>query len=120
MATPQEFLSKNLKWITLILLLLFLYKSVQSCNRNMKFNITSKQYITQIDSLKDLYTSYYKKTQDSIKRLNFELQLAKEQARLSDEKAKAVQTAVEKIRTNTTTTVVVKGVEEIRDTIKRK
>lgn len=113
--TPQQFFSKNLKWITLALFFLFAFKSVQSCNRNMRLNITSGQYIT----LKNMYNTYYKESQDSIKKLNFELRLASEHAKSADEKASAVQNAVEKMRTNTTTTVVVKGVEEIKDTSKK-
>lgn len=117
--TPQQFFSKNLKWITLALFFLFAFKSVQSCNRNMRLNITSGQYINQVDSLKNMYNTYYKESQDSIKKLNFELRLVSEHAKSADEKASAVQNAVEKMRTNTTTTVVVKGVEEIKDTSKK-
>lgn len=49
--TPQQFFQKNLKWITLGLLVLFLFKSVQSCNRNMGTTITEKEYKHTIDSL---------------------------------------------------------------------
>lgn len=118
--TPAQFFTKNIKWIALILLFLFLLKSVQSCNRNMKLNIIENEYIIEIDSLKTLYNDYYKVTQDSIKKLNFELQLANEHVKSANEKATAVQNAVEKIRANTTTTVVVKGAEEIKDTIRTK
>jgi len=118
--TPAQFFDKNMKWIALALLFLLAIKSVQSCNRNMKLNITSGQYTEQIDSLKHLYNTYKETTQDSIKKLNFELKLAKEHVKSSDEKAQAVQNAVEKIRSNTTTTVVVKGAEEVKDTAKKK
>lgn len=111
--TPSQFFEKNMKWFALGLLFLFLFKSVQSCNRNMTINMGSKQYIEQIDSLKTLYGTYYKVSQDSIKELNYELKLAKEQAHASDDRANAVQSAVEKMRTNTTITV--KGAEEIKD-----
>lgn len=115
--TPQQFFSKNMKWIALALLFLLMFKSVQSCNRNMRLNITSGDYIHQIDSLKNMYNHYYEESQDSIKKLNFELRLATEHAKSADEKANAVQNAVERVRSNTTITV--KGVEEVKDTSKK-
>lgn len=120
MATPQHFFSKNMKWLMIAFLILFLFKSVQSCNRNMQLNITTNQYVEHLDSLQNLYNDYYKESQDSIKKLNFELQLAREHVKSANEKAYAVQSAVEKIKSNTTTTVVVKGAEEVKDTVKTK
>ena len=118
--TPQIFFERYCKWFALGLLFLFLFKTVQSCNRNMKLNISSGTYIHQIDSLKQQYYNYHELTQDSIKRLNFELRLANEKVNAANEKANAVQSAVEKIKSNTTTTVVVKGAEEVKDTSKKK
>jgi len=118
--TPEQFFTKNMKWIALALLFLLAFKTMQSCNRGMKLDMTNGTYIHQIDSLKKQYTDYREATQDSIRRLNFELQLANQHAKSSDEKAKAVQSAVEKIKSNTT--VVVKGVEEVKkenDSIKK-
>ena len=117
--TPAQFFEKNMKWFALGLLFLFLFKSVQSCNRNMALNIGSAQYVEQIDSLSKEYKEYKEITQDSIKKLNFELKLATEHANAANERAAAVQTAVEKIKSNTTTTVVVKGAEEVKDTSKK-
>jgi esterase/lipase len=111
--TPTQFFTKNMKWFALALLFLFLFKSVQSCNRNMQINVGSKKYIEQIDSLSKEYKEYKETTQDSIKKLNFELKLANEQAEAAKERANAVQSAVEKVRSNTTITV--KGAEEIKD-----
>lgn len=116
----EKWFNKNLKWIALILLVLFVFKSAQSCSRNMKLNISDKEYIHTIDSLNQKYNNYYELTQDSIKKLNFELKLANEHARSANDKADAVQSAVEKIRANTTTTVVVKGAEEVKDTNNKK
>jgi hypothetical protein len=116
--TPQIFFERNCKWFALILLLLLGFKSMQSCNRNTKLKMGSAQYIEQIDSLKNIHNTYYKITQDSIKELNYELKLAKEQVHAANERADAVQTAVEKVRSNTTITV--KGVEEVKDTNKNK
>jgi hypothetical protein len=118
--TPAQFFEKNMKWFALALLFLLLFKSTQSCNRKMKLNMSSGQYIEQIDSLKTLYNTYREDTQDSIKKLNFELKLASEHANAADQRANAVQSAVEKIKSNTTTTVVVKGAEEVKDTIRKK
>jgi len=75
--TPEQFFSKNMKWFALALLALFLFKTVQSCNRNMRLDISSGQYIHEIDSLKNKYNAYYKVSQDSIKELNYELKLEK-------------------------------------------
>lgn len=106
--TPEQFFSKNMKWFTLALLFLFLFKFTQSCNRKTKLDMGTKQYIEQIDSLKNLYIN----SQDSIKKINFELKLAKEQAKGANDRASAVQNAVEKLKSNTTITV--KGAEEIK------
>ena len=118
--TPEQFFSKNMKWIALALFFLLLFSSIRSCNRKMQLSMGTKQYVEQIDSLKNLYSNYREETQDSIKKLNFELKLAKEHAKAADDRASAVQNAVEKIKSNTTTTVVVKGVEEVKDTSKKK
>lgn len=118
--TPEQFFSKNLKWITLIFFVLFLVKSMQSCNRQTQLNMGSKVYIEQIDSLKNEYSVYKEVTQDSIKKLNFELRFAHEQVKAAEQRAASVQRAVEKLRSNTTTTVVVKGAEEVKDTTKIK
>lgn len=103
--TPAQFFSKNLKWITLILGFLFLLKSIQSCNRGsaLAMNATKSSYV--IDSL----TNNCVILQDSIKELNFELKLANKDAKSANEKANAVVNAVSVSKTNTTTTVVVKG-----------
>ena len=116
--TPQEFFSRNCKWFLLVFVILFLFKTMQSCNRNMKLNITSGQYIHMIDSLKKDYSKLEKESNTTINQLKFELKLANEKADASENKAKAVISVAEKIRANTTTTINVKGAEI--DTIKRK
>lgn len=118
MATPQEFFSKNLKWISLILLFLLIIKGMQSCNRKTLLNMEKGVYIEQIDSLQNLYDTYYSESQDSIKKLNFQLELAQEKVNSANDRVRAVENAVEKIKSNTTTTVVVKGVEEVIDSLK--
>lgn len=116
--TPQQFFSKNLKWITLCLLLLLCFKYVQSCNRKMGNSITQKQNIHMIDSLKTDYSNLKSEYNDTIKKLNFELTLEKEKAHEADKRALAVQSVAEKLKSNTTTTVNVRGA--VIDTIKRK
>jgi len=116
--TPEQFFTKNMKWIALALVFLLVFSSIRSCNRKMQLSIGSKQYIEQIDSLKNLYSNCKETSQDSIKKLNFELQLAKEQVKSANDRATAVQSAVEKIKSNTTITV--KGAEEVKDTSKKK
>ena len=127
--TPEQFFSKNMKWIALVLFILLSFKTIQSCNRDTLLNIESSQYVEEIDSLKtahnievdslqDVYDIYYDKSQDSIKELNYGLRLAGSQVTAANDKADAVENAVEKIRANTTTTVVFKGAEEVKDTTK--
>ena len=50
--TPQEWFEKNLKWITILLLVLFLFKSVQSCTRSMNITATERKTTYTIDSLR--------------------------------------------------------------------
>lgn len=116
--TPEQFFTKNMKWIALILLFLVLFKFVQGCNRNMGNSIKEKQYIHTIDSLNKKYNNLKEESTDNIKRLNFQLELAGQQVKSANEKASAVQSAVEKLRSNTTITV--KGAEEVKDTSKKK
>jgi hypothetical protein len=116
--TPEQFFTKNMKWIALILLFLVLFKFVQGCNRNMGSSIKEKQYIHTIDSLNKKYNNLKEESTDSIKKLNFQLELAGQQVKSANEKANAVQSAVEKLRSNTTITV--RGAEEVKDTSKKK
>lgn len=111
--TPEQFFSKNLKWFALALLFLFLFKTMQSCNRKTIINKGAKEYIHTIDSLEHKYNNCYKDSQDSLKKLNYELKLANEQVKAANERAAAVQSAVEKMRSNTTITV--KGAEKVED-----
>lgn len=114
--TPQQFFSKNMKWFTLVFFILFLLKSVQSCNRNMGNRIIEKQYKHTIDSLTKKYDIFEKETTTIIRQLEFELKLEKEKAGEANRRAEAVQSVAEKIRANTT--VNVRGAEV--DTTKRK
>jgi len=111
--TPEYFFTKNMKYFALALLLLFFLKTIQSCNRGMQLKIGAKEYVHTIDSLETRYNIYYKESEDSIKKLNFELKLSEQSVQSANDRASAVQSAVEKIKSNTT--VVVKGVEEVKN-----
>jgi hypothetical protein len=107
--TPTQFFDKNMKWFALVLVLLLVFKSVQSCNRNMRLNMSSGQYVHQIDSLKRDYSNLDREYNDTVKKLNFELKLRDEKAVEANKRADAVQSVAEKIKANTTTTVNVRG-----------
>lgn len=118
--TPAQFLEKNYKWFALAFLALFIIKSIQSCNRGTQLRMSSSDYIEKIDSLEKTLNIQSKYCQDSIRSLNFELRMEREKAESADQRANAVQNAVEKIKSNTTTTVVVKGAEKIDEDNKNK
>lgn len=115
--TPAQFFSKNMKWFALALLFLLALKSVQSCNRKTMLNIEKEVYIEQIDSLENYIRTSEKIYEDSIKILNFQVELERTKAISADQRANAVQSAAEKIKTNTTSTtnITLKGLEEVKD-----
>jgi hypothetical protein len=108
MSTPENFISKNLKWFALIFLFLFLVKSVQSCNRGTQIKTTKAEYSHYVDSMKNVEKQYITR----IDSLNFELRFEKEKTFSARERADAIQNAVEKVKTNTTITV--KGAEQVK------
>jgi hypothetical protein len=112
--TPQQFFEKNMKWFALAFLFLFLLKSVQSCNRNMGSRLTEKQTKHLIDSLQKKIVVL----NDSIKVVNWKNKMLESQAESEKRKAEAIQSVAEKIKSNTTTTVNVRGAEI--DTTKQK
>jgi hypothetical protein len=107
MGTPQDFLNKNMKWFALAFLVLFLFKSVQSCTRNMTTTVSEKDYKYTIDSLvkKD------KESASIIMKLESELMLQSFKASEADKRASVIQSVAEKIKSNTTTTVNVRGAD---------
>ncbi len=105
----MDFIQKNLKYIALIFLALFLLKSSQSCNRNMAIKKLTKENTYLVDSLETMHGT--EKTQlilelenanDSIKELNYEVKLAKAGENAANRRANAVQSTAEKMRKNTT------------------
>jgi hypothetical protein len=116
--TPQQFFSKNMKWFALALLCLLIVGSVRSCNHNMGARITEKEYKHTIDSLTKKYDILEKESSAAIKQLEFQLKLESKKAEDADKRADAIQSVAEKIKSNTTTTVNVRGAQI--DTMKRK
>lgn len=114
--TPQEFFSKNMKWFALAFFILFLFKSIQGCNRNMGTQISEKEYKHIIDSLTKKYDILEKQSSATIKQLEFELKFEAERASEANKRAEAIQSVAEKVKANTT--VNVRGAEI--DTGKRK
>jgi hypothetical protein len=103
--TPQQFFEKNMKWFALAFLCLFLFKSLQTCNRKMVTRISEKEYKHTIDSLTKKYDILEKSSSDTIKKLHFEIKLQTEKAGEADKRATAVQSVAEKMRANTTVNV---------------
>jgi hypothetical protein len=127
----EKWLRKNLKYITLILLVLLLLKTTQSCNRKMSLRITEKNLSEVCDSLlmikdqvimeKTLEINAYLKNQVVmdyyIKDLENELKIAGVKVDAAERRANAIQQTAEKIRTNTT--IEIKGAEQDTSKIKK-
>jgi len=105
----QQFFKKNLRYVTIGLLLLFLIKGVQSCNRNIMIKRKDKEIIELNDSLNTMYGTEkallvleLQEANDSIKELNYLVKLANAGKDAAYKRADAVQSTAEKIRENTT------------------
>ena len=85
--TPEQFFSKNMKWFALAFFILFLFKSTQSCNRKMGTSIKEKETTHIIDSLENHINLSDKVLGDSIKTLNFQLEIEKTKASASKKEA---------------------------------
>lgn len=126
----EKWLNKNLRYITIAFIALFLIKNVQSCNRKMSLNIQTKNLTEACDSITALKTQKITelgKEIDSlnkeilareflIKDLSTELKIAGVKYDEAQKRADAIQKTASSIRANTT--IEVKGVE--RDTTKNK
>jgi|AntAceMinimDraft_18_1070375.scaffolds.fasta_scaffold04883_7 hypothetical protein len=124
----EKWLKKNLKYVTIILLILFISKGIQSCNRKMSLRIQEKNLTIEKDSLinikdniimsKDLIIDSLKEesiTKDFInKDLINELKIAGVRVDEAQRRADAVQRTAERVKTNTTTTIEIKGAEEVK------
>lgn len=127
----MDWLKKNLKYITILFMILFFVKTFQSCNRKMSLRIVEKNLTTECDSIvnekneiissKNLIIDSLKQeviTRDFIiKDLSNDLEIAGVRVDAAERRADAVQRTAERIKTNTT--IEVKGVErEKSDTTK--
>ena len=129
----EKWLKKNLKYITFILLALFLIKNTQNCNRKMSLKIQEKNLTAEKDSLiilKDNIVRSKNIINDSlkleittrdfiIKDLTNDLKIAGVRVNEAQKRADAIQRTAERVKTNTTTTIEIRGAEEVKkDTIK--
>lgn len=127
----EKWLKKNLRYITIILLGLFILKSIQGCNRKMSLSIREKNFIIEKDSLINLNKHLKisnKFIEDSlkleittrdfiIKDFINDLKIAGVRVDEAQKRVDAIQRTVEKIKTNTI--IEIRGVEKIeRDTTK--
>jgi len=115
----ETFFSKNLKYIALILLALFLIKTTQSCNREManKRMVKENAYIvdslnTIIDTDKGTYILQLEECNDKVQELEYEVKLANSEKEAANRRANAVQSTAEKIRENTSITIENKSIQD--------
>jgi maltose-binding protein MalE len=110
----QSFLSKNIKWISAVLLILFLIKSGQSCARKGAITRAEKETVRVHDSL----TNIISKKDSIITELKFDIKTANNSASAAEKRAQSIQNAVKQFKTNSTTTIKIETVKE--DTSKNK
>lgn len=127
----EKWLRKNLKYITIILLALFLIKTTQSCNRKMSLKVMEKNLTTECDSLlddKNQIISSQSFEIDSLKNeiitrefmikdLTTDLKIAGVRVDEAQRRADAVQRTAEKVKSNTT--IEIKGAEQDTSKIKK-
>lgn len=110
--TPQEFFKKNNKWILLAISVLFVVKSVQSCNRSMTIRTMETEIVNLNDSLSTMFGTEKETLLIQLRdceRENITLQhkvdLANTERDAANKRADAVQSTYEKTRANTTVTI---------------
>jgi predicted phage tail protein len=104
----EKFLTKNLKWITLVVIVLFLFKSVQSCTRDTKYN----RYVKKSDKIIDSLNVKIDVLNDSLKDQSYQLQIAKERVQAETKRANSVESTAAKVRANTTIKIENKSQED--------
>jgi len=113
----ERWLSRNLKWITVILFFLFCIKSFQSCSRKVSLRIQEKKLTNYCDSV----VNQKNKEIDSLNKENLaksfllmdlknELKIAGVKYDEAQKRADAVQKTASSVRSNTT--IEIKGVEK--------
>jgi len=86
------------KAIIIVLFILFCFKSIQGCARKSALRRSEIKHTLIQDSLKNVII----KKDSLIKELNFDIKTYKIAAQAAEDKAKSVQSAVEKLKANTT------------------
>lgn len=119
----EKWLKKNVRYITIILLGLFILKSIQGCNRKMSLSIQEKKFMIEKDSLINLNKNLKISNEfieDSlkleitardymIKDFTNDLKIAGVRVDEAQKRADAILRTAEKIKTNTI--IEVRGVE---------
>ncbi|MFW6310801.1 MAG: hypothetical protein ACOC1K_01045 [Nanoarchaeota archaeon] len=125
----ENWLKKNLKYVTIAFVFLFLFKSFQSCNRNATIRIQEKKLTSECDSIVNYRNSIinqYSLVVDSmekelitkefiIKDLTSELKIAGVKVDEAERRSQAVQRTAERVKYNTI--IEFKGVE--KDTLRK-
>jgi len=113
----EKWLKKNLKYIAIVFLALFLIKTVQSCNRKMSLKIVERNLTTNYDSIVLEKNTIIDSLETEILTRDFiikdqinDLKIAGVKVDEAQRRADAVQRTAEKIRTNTT--IEIKGAEK--------
>jgi hypothetical protein len=112
----EKWLSKNAKYVLMVMFFLLAIKTFQSCTRKTSLRIQEKKLTTQCDSA----TTYLTNENDSLKReiiareflikdLGAELKIAGVKYDEAQKRADAIQKTASSIKANTT--IEVKGVE---------
>jgi len=125
--TPEQFFTKNSKWIIMGLTVLFLMFAVKTCNRNMTIRGLNTEITNLGDSLKLEYKTDIGIANDSIEDLNYQVNDLEFQVKLAEGKATSADKRANETRNNsrlamemagkikTNTTIEVKGVEQVVD-----
>jgi hypothetical protein len=107
--TPQEFFKKNNKWILLVVSVLFVIKSVQSCNRNMVIQVKETEIVNLQDSLSTMFGTekeelvlQLRDCEAEVVKYKHQADIANTRAEAAERRADAVESTASKIRENTT------------------
>jgi hypothetical protein len=101
----MKWFEKNYIYVVLALFIMTGFKSCQSCSRQMMNKKIEKTCKHEQDSLKNRIDVL----EDSLKNLNYRLNLAKEQTGAADKRAASIQSVAEKIKSNSTTVVKIEN-----------
>lgn len=113
----EIWIKKNLRYITIAFIVLFLFKSMQGCSRKMANTKQKKYYTEKIDSLNKINMKIVDSLNNEIlvrtfliKDLSSELKISGIKYDEAQKRADAVQKTVSSIRTNTT--IEIKGINK--------